>query len=456
MSNWIDEYLQANPERAVNKIIARGTHATHFELSRNVHRAVITGAPQYFRGPRGWQAFDLSLQADAAGRWGAPGAPARISPDGTLHFANGYLQRTLSAGWLDGDVYSPQAFFGGAGRAQGRRLLSEAGIFWHALVLTEFGVKEELHIAELPRQAGGEFFVYETLSDGPTGGLEFPPGSAIDAAGRRFALKRFVQGDVTFTGLPLAELERAAFPLVLDPSVALAGLSPDATIVGQAGDYADARAESTYVDSTYSELFIGQAYDSGIPRYYAYRAFLKFSLASLSSYAHILAATLDLACLGDYSTLSDFDVQVIKHNWAAQDPLSDANRQAAYSGCLNGPQDVIWRSTSGGLATGVRLASPPLATAWLTPGGAAYYSLRASRDVGSEPPPANGSEYLTIGSATHATAAYRPVLTLDYFAVMPGAGRLQTPLLHVGLYDTRIKLRARRRKTLLATSKGRG
>lgn len=456
MSSWIDDYLQANPERAASKVIARGAHATHFELSRDVHRAVITGAPQYFRGPQGWQAFELSLQADAAGRWGAPGSPARISPDGTLRFEGGYLQRTLSAGWLDGDAYSPQAFFGGAGRAQGRSLLREAGVFRHVQVLTEFGVKEEMHVAELPRHAAGEFFVYETLSDGPTDGLEFPPGSAIDVVGRRFALQRFSQGDVTYTGLPLAELKQATFPLVLDPTVALAGHSADATIAGQANTYANARANSSSVDSTYTNLYIGQAYESAIPRYYTYRAFLKFSLASINPYAQILAATLDLACLGDFSTLSDFDVQVVKHNWAGQDPLSDANRQAAYSACLSGAQDVVWRSTVGGLPTNVRLASPPLATAWFTPGGTAYYSLRGSRDAAGQAPPANGNEYITIGSATHGTAAYRPVLTVDYFAVLPAAGRLSAPLPHVGLYDTRIKLRARRRKTLLATAKGRG
>jgi len=338
----------------------------------------------------------------------------------------------------------------------------------HELILTERGVKEQLTILERPAGLAGDFLVYETaVSAGafPVGplpaqvvereGLRFPPGLAYDAEGRNFPLERWVAnsdgGQRLYTGVALSLLEQVIFPLTIDPSINIGGHTADGQAWGQSSVYATARATSFGVDSAGSELLVGQIYDSSIPRYYVYRSFLKFDLSSIDANAEILSATLGLVCTTDLSTLADFDLQVVKQNWSGQDPLADANREAAYDNCLSDALDVAWRNTSG-LSTGVQYFSPPLDASYLTPGGTAYFSLRSSRDKNNTPPSGSGNEYIRLASANHGTPAYRPVLVVDYATIFPVAAKLAIPAVTIAMPDTRIKLRARKRSTSLSTT----
>ncbi|HRN50155.1 MAG TPA: hypothetical protein PLC52_04910 [Anaerolineales bacterium] len=452
MTTWIDGFLEQNEELA-GREVARSTHATHFELGGGVRRAVITAAPQHFRSAQGWQAYDLGLRQDAAARWGAPGAAVRLAPDGTLSFSEGsaYQQRTRSVGVLADGEYTPLAQLPD-GRAVGSSLRRETGVFCHELTLTEHGVKESLILSAAPdgvERSG--YLVYETVHRGNAQGLLFSPGSAVDAEGRFFAVHHFSVEGTEFTGLAMEDVARASFPLVIDPSVFFGAVS-DGNIAGYATNYYVARSTSVSYDVGTADMYIGQAYESAIPRYYAFRSLLKFSLASLNLLAEIYAANLHLACMGDSSALADFDLQIVKQNWAPQDPLSNGNREAAYDGCLAGAADAVWRNTSG-LSTGVLLPSPPLDISWLAPGATAYYSLRSSRDAAGNLPPANGNEYVRLASGLHGTLAMRPALVVDYFAVPSATGTLVQPSPRVRLQDARIKLRARRRKTLLAAER---
>lgn len=445
---WIDGFLEQHDELA-GRVAARSSHATHIELSTGVRRALITGAPQYFRSSQGWQAYDLNLQADAAARWGAPGAAARLAPDGTLSFSEGsaYRQRTRSVGVLAGGEYTPLAELP-AGRAVGARLRRETGLFRHELVLTEHGAKEELRLSRMPEgldEAG--YLVYETLQHGNPQGLLFSPGSAVDADGQVFPVHRFPTEEAEYTGLAVEDVMRATFPLVIDPSVFFGSVG-DGTLTGFAGSYAGARATSSSFDVGILDMPVGQAYQSAIPRYHTFRAVLKFSLASLNPLADIYAATLHMACVSDASTLADFNVQIVKQNWSAQDPLSSGNREAVYDACLAGTMDAVWQNTNG-LVGDTLLSSAPLDISWLAPGGQAYYSLRSSRDAGGNAPASNGNEYVRLAAAAHGTPALRPVLMVDYFAAPSATGRLVQASPRVRIQDTRIKLRARRRRTLL-------
>lgn len=345
-------------------------------------------------------------------------------------------------------------------------MVRAAGIFRHELVLTETGIKEQLVVLERPRNLAGDYFVYETAV--PSGvfpygaqrggwvaeGLHFPAGRAIDAAGRSFLLDRFVaangEGQRVYTGLPLSVMETAAYPLVLDPTINLSGTTADGEVRGQASAYATARSTSTSVDISSADFSVGQAYESAIPRYYVYRGFLKFDLASISAQAEVLSVTLGLVCVSDASTLADFDIQIVKQSWSGQDPLTDANRETAYDNCLAGAEDAVWRNTSG-IATGTQYISPPLDASYLTPGGLAYYGLRSSRDKNNTPPASNGNEYIRIAAANHGTPAFRPLLIVDYASVFPATVRVTVPGASISLVDTRIKLRARPRHTALTT-----
>lgn len=445
MQTWINGFLEKNPDLARLPVAARGAHATHFELGAGVRRAVITAAPQYFRGPQGWQAYDLQLRADAAAQWGAPGAPVRLAPDGSVVLGH-YQQHTRSVGVLARDAYTPLAQLP-RGRVAGPRLLRENGPFRHELMLTENGVKEELHILQPPDLQDG-YLVYETLAHGSTQGLAFSPGSAVDAGGYPLPLHRFNEGRAMYTGLAAEDLAQAEFPIVIDPTVTFGVLS-DAVVWSFASTYSATRLTSAGHDLGTTDLFVGQAYQAPIPRYHNHRAALKFSLASLNPLAVIYAANLHLACVVDASTLADFNVQIVKYSWAAQDPITSGNREAVYDGILSASLDAVWRNTSG-LVTDTLLASAPLDLAWLVPGGTAYYGLRSSRDAAGTAPPSNGNEYVRLAAAGYATPALRPALVLDYFAVPSASGKLVQPSPRVRIQDTRIKLRARRRRTLLS------
>lgn len=445
MATWIEGFLESESELARLPVVARSAHSTHFELGAGVQRAVITSAPQYFRSPQGWQAYDLQLRADAAARWGAPGAPAHLAADGSVWLGE-YQQHTRSVGVLVDDVYTPLCTLP-EGRVAGPRLVRETIPFRHELLLTEDGVKEELHISALPDGLEGGYLVYETHSRGARLGLSFSPGSSMDAAGRAWPLHRFEVGGVTYTGLAAEDLARAEFPLVIDPTVSYASAG-DGTITGYSGSYTTAHTTSVHFDSGATELIVGQAFDTGIPRFYMFRAAIKFSLASLNPLAVIYAANLRMVCTMDESTLADFGVQIVKHNWAAQDPLTNGNREAVFDACLAGTTDAVWKNTSA-ITVNTQYTSAPLDVNWLTPGGTVYYSLRSSRDAAGVIPPANGNEYVRLGAGAHSNVNRRPALIVDYFAVPSATGKLAQPNPRVRIEDTRIKLRARRRKTLL-------
>ncbi|MBX3002323.1 MAG: hypothetical protein KF821_09475 [Anaerolineales bacterium] len=445
---WIDTFFEHNPELA-GRVTQRSAHATHFALAGGLRRAVVTTAPQYFRGPHGWQSYDLNLRPDAAARWGAAGSPVRLAPDGSLSVGS-YAQRTYSVGVWAQAGYTALAQLPAVARAAGTRLRREQGVFCHELLLTENGVKEELRIAAMPAlESRAGYLVYATRRQGTPQGLQFTPGHALDAAGRVLAVHHFEDGELHYTGLALEDLAAASFPVVIDPLIAFGALG-DGFVAGQHSTYDGARLNSSLYDSGGADLFVGQAYEASLPRYHAYRGFVKFSLASLNPMAQIYAATLGLACVVDASTLSDFDVQIVAQDWSAQDPLSNGNREAAYDGCRTGSLAALWRNTAG-VATNSLLSSAPLDVSGLLPGGMAYYSLRSSRDAGANPPPANGAEYVRLAAAAHSNPALRPALVVDYFAVPSAVMRSAQPTPQVRIQDTRLKLRARRRKTLLHT-----
>ncbi len=275
MTTWIADYLEKNADMSRRAVLLRAETATHFALAPGLARAVITGAPQYFRLGRAWRAFDLTLREDSSGRLGADGSAIRLRGDGLVTVpGKGYWQHTLSVGTLSAGKYSKFSDLPG-GRPAAGRLVRAAGAFRHELILSEGGIKEQLIVLEQLPGLAGDYFVYETAvppgifplgalrGDFVAGGLRFPAGRAIDAAGRIFALERFVtaygESQRVYTGLPLATMQAAAYPLLLDPTINVSATTADGEVRGQAGTYAAARTTSTSLDVSSADFGVGQA-----------------------------------------------------------------------------------------------------------------------------------------------------------------------------------------------------
>jgi hypothetical protein len=472
MGTWLENYLEQNPDTARRPLVKQTAHSSHFQIAPGLARAVITGNAQSYRDVVGWKGVDSTLRQDGSGNFGAPGVAARVSVDGVVRIASyAYQQQTVSVGTLADGEYSKSLDLPRGYVARGQ-LVREQGNYRHEVVLTQPGIKEQLVVLQKPSGLDGEFFVFETIL--PAGfikegwlvdefatenGMRISPGRAFDAAGHIYPMECFAidQGlhQHLYSGLPLSILEQAVYPLTLDPIVSIGVDTNDADVWGQNATYATARSTSANVATSNTILFCGQHFDSAIPRYTVQRNFLKFSLASIDADAALFSATLGLVCVADDSTLTDFDVQIVKQSWAAQDPLSSGNREAAFDASLAGTLDTVWRNTNG-ITTGVMHHSPPLDLSYLIPGANAYYSLRSSRDKNGNAPPANGAEWLQLASGNHANPAYRPILTIDYANVLSAAGRFGVPAVNAEIRDTRIKLRARQREKLLTTTKSAG
>ena len=216
----------------------------------------------------------------------------------------------------------------------------------------------------------------------------------------------------------LADPQRQ-YPVIIDPD--FTGSTVDGYIQGGGSDhiYSIARSMSTSYDSISETLWVGQRLskvfrdEDWIYSYYVNRGFLKFDTTLIPDAATVTQVNLKLTTSVDNSTTANFDVQIVKQDWSAQDPLSDANREAAYDNCLSGTaDDNIWRNTNG-IAVNTQYASGNLNTSWISKTGKTYYSLRSSLDyAGTEP--ALGNQYIELYTQESTTVGYRPVLTVVY------------------------------------------
>jgi hypothetical protein len=214
-----------------------------------------------------------------------------------------------------------------------------------------------------------------------------------------------------YTGVPVAWLADAVYPVTIDPD--FAADSADVEVYGGPAAYATARSTSTgYIDDT--TMRVGQT-RSGT--WSVYRALLLFDTSAIPDTDIISQVNLKLTCTDDQSGAADFDVQIAKQDWSAQNPVDAGNREAAYDNCLAATaDDAIWRNTNA-ISTNTEYTSGNLATAWPSKTGVTYYSLRSSRDYDNNTP--GGAEYIAIAAQDHGTAGYRPLLAITH-AAPPG------------------------------------
>jgi len=248
------------------------------------------------------------------------------------------------------------------------------------------------------------------IMDGETVVSVLRPPVVYDAANpgdvRPIASEFFNVSGQAYIRFTLPDLTGMSRPVV-DPTLTQEGDAADGYVSGLHAAYATARSTSSASNIVGTSLSIGQ----DISDYFVARSFLKFD-TSLIPDSTIVSQVNLIFTINTNSSTTDFDVQIVKQDWSAQDPIGAASRESAYDGCLAGTADVnIWRNTSG-IATNTSYTSGNLNTLWVSKTGNTYYSLRSSRDFDNTTP--TNSELITIHSTNSATEAYRPKLVIVY------------------------------------------
>lgn len=188
----------------------------------------------------------------------------------------------------------------------------------------------------------------------------------------------------------------------------------DGHVFGSNATYAEARGNAYGSNDGEDNLYVGQK-----PGFTVYRSFLKFDTSVIPTDATIDQVNLRMTCYSKNTDEGDFDVEIIKQDWSAYDPLPlllEVDIDAVYDACLAGTTDsAIWRNTNG-LAVDTPYDSGNLDTTWVNPGSYTYYSLISSEDRGNIEP--KGNEYIRIYSADYsATENYKPQLIVKYTPV---------------------------------------
>jgi hypothetical protein len=428
VANWSADFLERNPDLA-GKTLTRHRHGITAALNASESVTHFVGCPAHYQDGNGaWQPLDTALQLIGT-EYGAPGLATRIGLDGAVRIAGqSHSHRSTRVGIL---TPATMSFVGyrtiPLGHVSGNQIIAENGIWQRVLTLTERGLREEIVIAEKPAIPGvklGDWLVLETAITGssfPDGWLDafeasemrFPPPRAHDSRvgpGSRAECKRYARtvGNIQYlyTGVPVSWLADAVYPVTIDPDYA-AG-SADVVIYGADPTYATARSTSYGYNDTLEYGLVGQ-----ITSIQVYRVLLVFSTSAIPDTDVISQVNLKATCITNVSD-TDFDVQIVKQDWSAQNPVGAANQEAAYDNCLSATADAnIWRGTSG-ISENTQYTSGNLATDWPSKTGNTYYSLRSSRDkAGTEP---SGNEYISIGTQDNATSGYRPLLAITHAA----------------------------------------
>ncbi|MFH0938230.1 MAG: hypothetical protein V1899_02980 [Planctomycetota bacterium] len=415
MANWA-----SHQEQLIGLPVAkRARYGIHFTRPDGLVQADFVGKPcHYLDTANEWQPIDTALKPVGA-EFSAPGIPIFFRADGSIR-AGTHAQQTKRIGLFTPGTraFSPLATLPD-GKIDGDSIVRSSGIFEHRMRLTEHGACSEMIVASMPSGKANDWLVFETLVSDPFGdgdlqdfqsaGYRFPPPTVTDANGKRLLAKRITRQaagkQIIFTGVPLAALANAKFPVAIDPD--FTSDTADDAVYGQSGTYATARSTSTGLFGG-ALLYVGQTL-----LYECDRSFLKVDTSSIGGGNTVTQVNWKLTTGTLEVSGVNFDIVIIKQDWSAQDPLAAGNREAAYDNCLAGTaDDNIWQNSLA-LANNTRYTSGNLNTAYINKTGITYYSLISSRDIAATQP-VGPYEYAPIRSANDATPGNRPVLAAVY------------------------------------------
>lgn len=387
MANWaqFEEQMIGLP------VVGRGKNSIHFRGGDGSIEAHFTGKPCHYQDTDGlWKPIDTSLLAKGNGFYGAPHSDVLIHPDGRVVVdGTGYQQITALPG-------SP------TGYVDGDKIVREFSGGRQYLYMKEDGFRQEIILDKIPSLTVKNA---QTLLATVSGSLPIKyiasQLTAVDAAGNMYQFDNLTNLRTWMTN--------AVYPVVIDPD--FSGSTADGDIYGQNADYSTTRSTAYNVRPTITAVRVGNSWWSAFTRYEVARTFLMFDTSTIGADATVTQVNLKLVASYDMSS-TDFNVQIVDQDWSAQNPLSSSNMDAAFDNCLSGSADInIWRNTYG-MALNTQYTSGNLSTSWINKVGNTYYSLRSARDFSNVTP--TGYEYIDIYSADHATASYRPVLTVVY------------------------------------------
>ncbi len=423
MANWVKDFLKRNPELMSKPTILRGRNHIAFE-DKGETMWNFVGSPVHYLDGKIWKPIDTKLIA-MGNEYGSDGLRTRIKLDGSIRIIDDELlpihsQKTTRVGNFNaetGKFTSISSF--PKGLVSDDSIIREIGNFQHKLTLVDRGLREYLIINSATDVS--DWLVLETELGSkqlfPDGWIDdiriaeylFPRPHTYDSKGKEILTKRYAKfvgnKQYIYTGILGSSLIDIIYPVIIDPDYL--DSTNDGYIKGISASYSTARSTASEISMNDTHFGVGQMIPTTV--YYIYRAYLKFDTSAIPDGDTVTQVNLKMVCIGDYST-TDFDVQIVKQDWSAQDPITDINRETAYDNCLAGTaDDNIWRNTSG-IVVGTQYASGILNTAWINKTGSTYYSLRSSRDYGNNTP--TGHEYMDIGSQDNITVAYRPILTV--------------------------------------------
>jgi len=342
MANWVKDYLERNPDK-VSRIHSRARGSITFKEG-NYFVTECLGGPIHYLDNGVWKPIDTKLLPIGV-EYGAPGLNTRIKKDGSVRItgSTGKTLHTQSTDRMGIFNISTKKFTSlltfPTGVVSDDCVIREKGNYHHCLRLMETGLRETLTIDVAPSGGLDDWAVIETnfgtTQLWPDGWLSafkkadhiFPMPYSIDAQNRPFPMERYARyvGGVQYlyTGISVSELSKYTFPVILDPDYL--DMVVDGFIYGSSASYSTARSTSSVYDTTYTSFMCGQYYNTGTLIYDVYRAFTKFDTTAIPAAASISQVNKKMVCVADHSA-TDFDVQIIKQDWSAQDPISSANR----------------------------------------------------------------------------------------------------------------------------------
>lgn len=432
MANWaLDFQTRNNIDPA--KIALRAKYGIHVRKSGGEIEATFVGAPCHYQDSQGqWQAIDTTLRRNTvSNKWYAPGVPVDISDsDGSVSIYGGsWAHKTSRVGIWDSrkKTFAKAWDIPELGAVDGDSFVRSGKGWEYRQRVTESGLREELTLFQKPSISlpANTWLVLETyvpglsaMADGEkaewvTDGMQFPLPGARDSSGigiqSVLPCKRWKIGNYLYTGIQAEILERAVYPVVVDPDFTSG--TADAEIYCINSAWATARSTSGgYISNT---NWITPTAEWNGSLYTVARAHLLFDTSSAGAAAIVTDAKITMTVIQVIGNPT-YTICVVKHDWSGQNPISDANRETVYDAALAATLDDADLGSVSGLTAGQTLTSGSLSTAWVSKTGTTYYSLLdKTHDYLNSAPTANaGTDF---ASADHATASYRPKFTVLYY-----------------------------------------
>ncbi len=478
--DFIQDILDKSPHNAKAYTISK--HGILFDRpgGRSKVGQFYSSPIAYFESGE-WQGFDAKLK-EVGGFNSGKGSPFKILPTGEIHWGGVYRHLVESVGYYEiaTDKYQHAVSLPKTGLVTENIHRKEMGLYRYDTIHQGLSVKGELTILEKPENMSGDLFVISAKVWGaqlPLGkfkedGFEhvengkrlriFGGGIAMDARGVPIPVQMYVVDmpppvfRQLLIGVPVSWLDTAAeYPVTIDPTISPKTSSNDATITGtDPSSWGTARSTSSSYSNSATELGSGNAgYAGGDPKV-IWRGYAVFDTSAITGGVEAIQGvtiTGKLKTRGDTSLVAPY---VVDADW--EEPVSGANREANYDLALSSSKIIEWVDSDTATTVGSVYTSPDFGDySAINPDGDTRLALVSSQDYDNVGLSSYGIiRYLNWYSGDHATAGDRVYLTVEYMdQPYPTAIVLKTGLHEpkIGLYDTRVKLRSKRRDVALST-----